>query len=204
MAKKEILVIVAHPDDETIWMGGTLLNYKKKGNSNITIISLCRSEDSDREPKFRKACDILGVKKENCHISNLDDGEEGEYKKISNQNIINRILELTHDKKYEILYTHGEAGEYGHLRHLNVHNAVCEMLDKKLLIFKEVFFFSYQKVKNDFQGYAIYNSNADKLIRLENPYLKMKKRLIQEIYGYEKGGFEEESCKDIEAFDIRK
>jgi LmbE family N-acetylglucosaminyl deacetylase len=202
--KKEILVIVAHPDDETIWVGGTLLKHKEKGDSNVTIISLCRKNDADRAPKFKRACEILGAEKENCHISDLDDLEKGHFKKISIQEIINRILDITKDKEYDILYTHGENGEYKHRRHINVHNAVNEMLKKKSLSAKEVFYFSCRKRQNDFQGYAIYNSNADKLIRLEKPYLKMKKKLIQEIYGYQKGGFEEQSCKGIESFDFRK
>jgi LmbE family N-acetylglucosaminyl deacetylase len=197
MTKKEILVIVAHPDDETIWVGGTLL----KSKDNKTIISPCRKKDKDRAPKFEKACKILNA---TGHISDLDDAEEGNYKNISAQDIIKRILEFTKDKKYDILYTHGKNGEYGHIRHIEVHNAVKEMLEKSLLRVKKVFFFSYKKVENSFQGYAIYNSNADKLIRLEKPHVKMKKKLIQEIYGYQKGGFEEESCKEIEAFDVRK
>ena len=197
MSKKDILVIVAHPDDETIWSGGTLL----KSKDNKTIISLCRKNDKDRAPKFQKACGILGA---TGYMSDLDDGEEGYYKKVSTRDIINRILEFTKDKSYDVLYTHGENGEYKHRRHINIYNAVNEMLRKKLLSVKEVFYFSYRKRKNGFQGYAVYNSNADKLIRLEKPYLKMKKKLIQDVYGYQKGGFEEESCKEIEAFDTKK
>src|SRR4030043_1219539 len=102
MAKKEILVLVAHPDDETIWMGGTLLKYKEKGDSNVTIISLCRKKDTDRAPKFEKVCKLLGA--DSCFIFDLDDAEEGYYKEISNEEIIKKILKITKDKKYDILY----------------------------------------------------------------------------------------------------
>lgn len=197
MAKKEILVIVAHPDDEVIWLGGTLLKCKE----NKTIISLCRKKDKDRAPKFEKACKILNAR---GYIFDLDDMEKGYFKKISKKSIINRILKITKGKKYEALYTHGKNGEYGHLRHKEIHKAVTEMINKNMLYAKEVLFFSYHKVKNDFQGYAIYNSNADKLIRLEKPYVQMKKRLIQQIYGYKRKGFEEMSSRNVEAVDIRK
>lgn len=198
MAKKEILIIVAHPDDETIWMGGTLLRSK----FNKTIICLCRKNDRDRAPKFRKACKILGVK--NYFISDLDDFEKGYYKEISKQEIIRRILKFTKGKKYDYLFTHGKNGEYGHVRHREIHSAVVEMLSKKLLIAKKVFFFSYSPRENNFQGYAMYNSNADKLIKLNSNQLLMKKKLIGQIYKYEKDGFEEKSSGEIEAFDIRR
>ena len=45
---KKALIIVAHPDDETIWMGGTILKYTEL---EWTIYSLCRASDKDREPK---------------------------------------------------------------------------------------------------------------------------------------------------------
>lgn len=196
MKKKEILVIVAHPDDETIWMGGTLLRSKFKK----TIICLCRKEDKDRVPKFKKACKILNAE---GHISNLDDGEKGYYKEISEQDIINRILKITEGKKYDYIFTHGKNGEYEHIRHMEVHNAVVKMLNKNLLSAEKVFFFSYLPKKNNFQGYAICNSNADKLIKLNSNQLFMKKKIIKNIYGYQEGGFEEKSSGEIETFDIK-
>jgi hypothetical protein len=200
-SKRKILVIVAHPDDETVWMGGTLLKMKEKRNFNITLICLCRKNDKDRAPKFQKACKVLGIK--NYFIFDLDDFEKGYYKNISSSDIIKRILSITKNKKYDFLFTHGENGEYGHIRHKEIHQAVGEMLNKKILISRKVFFFSYLPRKNNFQGYAIYNSNADKLIKLNTSQLLMKKKIIQEIYGYKKEGFEEKSSEKIEAFNVQ-
>jgi hydroxymethylpyrimidine pyrophosphatase-like HAD family hydrolase len=197
MKKKEILVIVAHPDDETIWMGGTLLKSKFKK----TVICLCRKNDKDRFPKFQKACKILNAK---GYISDLDDFEKGYFKKISSQDIIKRILKFAKEKKYDYLFTHGKNGEYEHIRHKEIHNAVKEMLNKKILSVKKVFFFSYLPKKNNFQGYAKYNSSADKLIKLNFNELMMKKNIIKNIYCYSEGGFEEKSSDKIEAFDSLK
>lgn len=197
MKEKEILVIVAHPDDETIWVGGTLL----RTNFNKTIICLCRKKDRDRKARFEKACRILDAK---GYIFDLDDSEKGYYKKISEKEIIKKILKITRGKNYDYLFTHGKNGEYGHQRHIEIHNAVLEMLKKKFLTAQKVFFFSYTKKENGFQGWAIYNSNADKLIKLNRHQLSMKKNLIKNIYGFKEGGFEEKSSGEIEGFDLNE
>jgi hypothetical protein len=98
------------------------------------------------------------------------------------------------------LYTHGENGENGHIRHIEVHKIVKEMLDRNLLSAKKVFFFSYKK-----RGKICnINPNADILIKLKSPHFKMKKKLIQKIYGFKKGSFEERCCRNVEAFDIKR
>jgi len=192
---KKVLVIVAHPDDEIIWMGGTLI--RNKNNWDTTVISLCRIEDKDRNPKFFRACEILGV---NGFMSDLDDEIMNDVDVLE---VIKRIKKFA-EAEYDFIFTHGVNGEYGHKRHIGVNRAVVEMLNMKLLKAKKVLFFSYEKRENKHQGYAIYNSSADKLIKLNDDELATKKKIIQEIYGYKEGGFEELSCGEIESFNELK
>lgn len=189
--KKKALVVVAHPDDETIWMGGTILSNACRWN--FTIISLCRKDDGDREPKFRKACRILKAK---CFISDLEDDTLDD---VPSSQIIDKIKRYA-GKHYDYIFTHGENGEYGHKRHIDVNKAVVRMLNEKQLSAKKVFFFSYAKKGN----VCCPNDSSDKFIKLNEIYFKEKKRLIQDIYGFEKGGFEDLCCKNTEAFNIRK
>ena len=64
------VIIVAHPDDETIWAGGLVLSHP---DWDWTVLSLCRADDTNRCPKFYVVCKILRA---NGIICDLDDSPE--------------------------------------------------------------------------------------------------------------------------------
>jgi len=188
--KKKVLVIVAHPDDETIWMGGTLLS--NVNNWDLTIISLCRRGDKDRAPKFKKVCRIFKAK---CFMSDLEDEKLND---ISTSEVI-KLIKKYSNKAYDYIFTHGKNGEYGHKRHIDVNKAVLEMLKKKMLSCKKIFFFSYVKKR----GFCYANKNSDNFIKLSSNQLKKKKNLILSVYGFRKNSFEDICCRNAEAFNAK-
>jgi LmbE family N-acetylglucosaminyl deacetylase len=56
---KAVAVIVAHPDDETLWAGGTILSHP---SWHWFIVCLCRGSDKDRAPRFLRTMQVLGLR----------------------------------------------------------------------------------------------------------------------------------------------
>ncbi len=52
----EVAVIVAHPDDETLWCGGTLLSHPFW---NVLVLTLCRASDTEWAIKTTAPCNRL-------------------------------------------------------------------------------------------------------------------------------------------------
>lgn len=55
---KSVAIIVAHPDDETLWAGGEILNNPLW---QCFVVCLCRKNDDERATKFYKVLKILQV-----------------------------------------------------------------------------------------------------------------------------------------------
>ena len=194
MAKRfalNCLVIVAHPDDETIWMGGTIIRHPYW---NWHIMSLCRTDDSDRSPRFHKVISELGAV---GYISDLDDSPTLAPLSANLVEIKKRIQSISL-KQFDLIFTHGPKGEYTrHLRHEQVHQAVREMVESGDLI-GTALFFTYE----DCSGECTPRPSEDAHIRikLSSAEIDKKQHIIRDIYGFNEASFEYKSIGSVEAF----
>jgi LmbE family N-acetylglucosaminyl deacetylase len=189
------LVIVAHPDDETIWMGGTLL-----ANPRVewTIFSLCRSSDPDRAPKYLKVCRRYDAQ---AIITDLED--DGVMTVAQSVRAIRALISEQVGREYfDHIFTHDGNGEYGHPRHIGVHRAVIGLIKEKKLSCGRLLFFAYKAAAQK----KIFNreADADYFFNLPPQIHKVKREIVTNLYGFSPKSFEAVSCLPRETFIINK
>jgi len=183
------LIIVAHPDDETIWLGGFILSHPEL---HWTIFALCRASDRDRAPKFRRICQALGAQ---AIITDLDDEGKINEKQALSQ-IRSLILKQLTRKGFNHIFTHGANGEYGHPRHKSVHSVVAKMAKKGELKTKNLYFFNYKKASK----YKLApKADSDLKFKLSAKIFSKKKALMTDIYGFASNGIDANYCANPEA-----
>ena len=193
--KIKALVIVAHPDDETIFMGCTIMTYPE---IDWTIFSLCRASDIDRAPKFKRVCKFYNAQ---SIITDLEDEDKLSIKKTI-PIIKKNILEKVGKKKFDFVFTHGENGEYCHPRHLGVYQAIKELSKKNELKAKVTLHFNYKKIsRKEFSPFT-FKKNSDILVKLDRKMLNKKKSVMTNIYGFSEDGVDTSYCTSPEAFKL--
>ena len=124
--KKKILVVAAHPDDEVLGCGGTLIKLSELGNE-INIIFLAdgvtsRDEEKvteieERRTAARKASNIMGVKK-----IIFGDFPDNQMDTIPLIKIVKKIERVINDFQPNIIFTHHK-GDLN-IDHVITHQAV--------------------------------------------------------------------------------
>lgn len=189
---KSAAVIVAHPDDEILWAGGTILMHS---DVNWTIITLCRKSDSDRAAKFIKVLERLNA---TGAMGDLDDGTE--QTPLSLQKIEKTLLSLLPPGVlFDLVLTHSPSGEYTrHRRHEETGRAVQSLWLTGGLRARSLWLFAYEDRNGSYLPKAIEKAHLKTL--LPQDVLKEKYRIITEIYGFTPQSYEARTTPRQEAF----
>ena len=188
---KTIAVIVAHPDDETLWTGGTILSHP---SWKWFIVCLCRGIDTERAPKFYKALKVL---KSEGVMGDLDDGPE--QKPLDEKEIECAILNLLPPKHFDLIISHNPTGEYTrHVRHEEASKAVIKLWHAGKISTNEFWTFAYEDGNKEYYPKPV--ENAPIYRTLTKRIWLRKHSIITETYGFEKTSFEAETTPRAESF----
>ncbi len=134
---RQALVIVAHPDDETLWMGGTILMQPDR---EWHISSLSRKDDPDRAPRFQHVLETFHA---TGGMGDLDD--EPDQHPLESSDVQETIVSLLPPQSYDIIFTHSPLGEYTrHRRHEEVSRAVLILWKHGRIQTNEIWLFAYE------------------------------------------------------------
>jgi len=189
--QKSVAVIVAHPDDETLWAGGTILNHPLW---RFYIISLCRASDTNRAPKFKQA---LKAFKAEGRMGDLDDSPDQH--PLDEKEVEDAIIRMLPHEHFDLIISHNPNGEYTrHLRHEEVSRAVIRLWASGKITGSILWTFAYEDGGKKYNPKPIESAN---IYRVLTKHIWLRKyRMITEIYGFEKDSFEELTTPRAEAF----
>ena len=139
----KILCLVAHPDDETVFAGGTLALLAARG-AQVRVVCCTRGEGGEagepplcarselgavREAEARCAARALGCSAvEFLPFRDPDVGPNGELFAFASspEEVVPEIQKVFAANRPDVVITHGSSGEYGHPGHLLAHSTCLE------------------------------------------------------------------------------
>ena len=186
-----VAVIVAHPDDETLWAGGLLLSHPEWSSC---IVTLCRGKDSDRAPRFHRALERLGAI---GAMGDVDDGSD--QVPLPTTTMQDAILTLLPWREFDLLLTHAPDGEYTwHRRHGEVSRAVRDLWWEGRLRARRIWQFAYE------DGGGAYSPRPQKGAAIHLPLSEAiwarKYGILSEVYGFGEASWEVLAAQRTEAF----
>ena len=136
-----VVGIFAHPDDETIFMGGLTAMLVERGIS-VHFVCATRGEGGEageppivsdiswlgraREYELRCAANMLGARVSVLDYVDPRIGPDAELSpfKADFDTLVGQFAAIISDRQADLILTHGADGEYGHPAHKLVHRAV--------------------------------------------------------------------------------
>jgi len=184
-------VIVAHPDDETLWCAGTMLLHPE---IHWTVITMCRKNDPDRAPKFFR---VMGFLNATGVMGDLDD--EPEQCALPDETVEATLLALLPTTEYDLIITHSPFGEYTrHRRHEETGRAVATLWEQGSIALKSLWMFAYEDGKGRYLPRPVKRAHRKEVL---TQYLwQQKSEILTRVYGFSSESFEARTTPRAEAF----
>lgn len=151
----KILILVAHPDDETIFNSNDLLNP----DNDVTVICFTNKSNKVRKTEFFKTIKIAKAK---GYMLDLHDAQDNNWNYKSTEELVDMVLKKIKNQNFDLITTHDKQGEYGHIQHKRVHQ-IGKLLSKIINVPVKDFKTRYNnktlnKTKRNKILYSIYKS----------------------------------------------
>jgi LmbE family N-acetylglucosaminyl deacetylase len=188
---KSVALIVAHPDDETLWAGGTILNHPAW---KCFIVCLCRGNDKERSGKFYNALKEYGA---DGIMGDLDDGPD--QIPLSEKAVEDAILHLLPPSHFDLIISHNPLGEYTrHLRHEEVGKAVIRLWKNGKISSGKIWIFAYEDGNKQYYPASVSGASIYRILT-RRIWLK-KYKIVTQTYGFEISSFEAQTTPETESF----
>ena len=163
----ESLMIVAHPDDETIWGGSHLIN------GNYTVLCITNGNNKKRKKEFMKVMEKTHSKGIILSFPDKTKGKRDNWKSCK-KDIQREIKKEIDSKDWGKIVTHNPDGEYGHIHHQMTSYIVRK--DSRVDMNQLVYFGKYYRKKNMPKNLnSISSSDLKKKMKLTGMYSSQSK-----------------------------
>lgn len=127
------LMVVAHPDDESLWGGAHLLF------DNWFVICLTNGDNKIRSKEFYEVLDYTNNKGIILTYPDLVNGVKSNWSECEGE-VREDLSYILNYKDWELIATHNPAGETGHIHHLNTNRYMCSLCEEKDLLNRLYYF----------------------------------------------------------------
>jgi len=160
-----LLLVHAHPDDESISTGGVMMKAKAHGH-RVVLITATRGEVGEiynmdeaasrprlgeiRTQELKAACEILGVDRQEFlgyrdsgMVDTADNKDPRSFHQAKLEEAAGKLAVFLREERPDVVVTYAEDGVYGHPDHIKAHyvtNAALDLVEREGAPVKKLYF----------------------------------------------------------------
>ena len=155
------LMIVAHPDDETLWGGKALIE------DDYLVVCITCGKVKSRVFEFVNVMHTTNDKYIMLGYPDKTNGERDNWDTVY-EDITKDLKKIIKLKDWELIVVHNPEGEYGHIHHKMTSNIVTEIVENKDILYYFGKYYSKKTIRDHY----------DELVSMSEKTLNTKKKII--------------------------